>query len=167
MLGVELRISTVAGVLTDLPETSHRSASWNCNSSIRNISYHLSSRNRHCRKSRFMVICSKSSRGSFNRKSNQSDEPGDDYIEAVVLVSGIGNYCFALSSDNFLLKNTDADNIFFMNITLLKCMRKIRFFSLQFYFFNQCSSTAISKFKNGKLVALLLAPRTLNKLLSQ
>lgn len=87
MLGVELRISTVAGVLTDLPETSHRSASWNCNSSIRNISYHLSSRNRHCRKSRFMVICSKSSRGSFNRKSNQSDEPGDDYIEAVVLVS--------------------------------------------------------------------------------
>lgn len=34
-----------------------------------------------------MVICSKSSRGSFNRKSNQSDERDDDYIEAVVLVS--------------------------------------------------------------------------------
>lgn len=51
-----------------------------------------------------MVICSKSSRGSFNRKSNQSDEPGDDYIEAVVLVSGMENYRFALFSDIFLLE---------------------------------------------------------------
>lgn len=87
MLVAELRIPIVAGVLTDLPETSRWSASWHCCSSIGNTSYHLSSTNRHYRKSRFMVICNKSSRGSFNRKSNQSDEPDDDYIEAVLLVS--------------------------------------------------------------------------------
>ncbi|KAK4346971.1 hypothetical protein RND71_033310 [Anisodus tanguticus] len=87
MLGAELRVRTVAGISTDLPETSRWTSSWNSYSSIRNISFHICSGNRHCRKSKLMVICSKSSRGSFNRKSNQSDERNDDYIEAVVLVS--------------------------------------------------------------------------------
>ncbi|KAJ8567665.1 hypothetical protein K7X08_019873 [Anisodus acutangulus] len=86
MLGAELRIRTVAGISTDLPATSRWTSSSNCYSSIRNMSLHLSSRNRHCRNPRLMVICSKSSRGSFNGKSNQSDERDDDYIEAVVLV---------------------------------------------------------------------------------
>nr|XP_016488016.1 PREDICTED: bifunctional nuclease 2-like isoform X1 [Nicotiana tabacum] len=87
MLGAQLRIHTVAGLLTDQPETSRWSASCHCYSSIRNISFHLSSKNKHCRNSRLAVICSKSSRGSFNRRSNQSDEHDDDYIEAVVLIS--------------------------------------------------------------------------------
>ncbi|XP_060192963.1 bifunctional nuclease 2 [Lycium barbarum] len=89
MMGAQLRIRPVAGILTDLADTRRWSSSSHCYSPIRNISHHLSSRNRHCRKTRLMVICSKSSRGRFNGKSNQSDErdDDDDYIEAVLLVS--------------------------------------------------------------------------------
>lgn len=130
MLGAELRIPIVAGVMTVLPETSRWSASWNCYSSIPNISYHLSSRNRHCRKSRFMVICSKSSRGSFNQKSNQTDEPDDDYIEAAVLVSGLPSspflklpFCPFCRCYMFLIINS-----------LSKCLKRIRFFLLKFCF---------------------------------
>ncbi|KAM3286513.1 bifunctional nuclease 2 isoform X1 [Capsicum chacoense] len=88
MLAAELRIPTVAGHFTHLPETSRWTASWHCYSSLPKLSYHFSYRNMHFRKSKFMLICCKSSSGRFNSKSNHSDVPDDeDYVEAVVLLS--------------------------------------------------------------------------------
>nr|GMD58206.1 bifunctional nuclease 2 [Ipomoea batatas] len=110
MLGSQLGVRTIsgAGVLTDYAQTTTRcwiSSSRSYSSSLpllrrRGCSFQLvRSPKRHCmicrKPSRATVeMSSKSSRGSSGRKSNHSEDRDGDYVEAVVLVSGLTNSPF-------------------------------------------------------------------------
>ncbi|KAA8547558.1 hypothetical protein F0562_003987 [Nyssa sinensis] len=88
MVGAQLCVRTVSGfwAVAD-QENAGPSISSSLGYSPSRFSFQLGFGHRHCRRSKFIFISCKSSRGSFGGKSKDSEERDHEYLEAFVLVS--------------------------------------------------------------------------------